>query len=86
MRQARLKPAERDTWHHCYNRLAGTAEERPLGDAEKEQFGSALFVRETMRRVRPAAEVEGQELTVAEAEGNDRAPLCCWKRLRVMLD
>jgi hypothetical protein len=23
MRQARLKPDYRDTWHHCYNRVAG---------------------------------------------------------------
>jgi hypothetical protein len=38
MRQARLKPDYRDTWHHCYNRVVGTCEDRPLGDAEKEQF------------------------------------------------
>ena len=38
MRQARLKPDYRDTWHHCYNRVVGTCEDRPLGDAEKEQL------------------------------------------------
>jgi hypothetical protein len=38
MRQARLKPDYRDTWHHCYNRVVGTREDRPLGNAEKEQF------------------------------------------------
>jgi REP element-mobilizing transposase RayT len=38
MRQARLKPDYRDTWHHCYNRVVGTCEDRPFGDAEKEQF------------------------------------------------
>jgi REP element-mobilizing transposase RayT len=38
MRQARLKPDYRDTWHHCYNRVAGTCEDRPFGDVEKEQF------------------------------------------------
>ena len=38
MRRARLKPDYRDTWHHCYNRTAGTSEDRPFGDPEKEQF------------------------------------------------
>ena len=38
MRHARLKPDYRDTWHHCYNRIVGTREDRPLGRAEKEQF------------------------------------------------
>jgi len=38
MRQARLKPDYRDTWHHGYNRIVGTREDRPLGDIEKEQF------------------------------------------------
>lgn len=38
MRQPRLKPDYQDTWHHCYNRIVGTREDRPLGDAEKEQF------------------------------------------------
>ena len=38
MRQPRLKPDYRDTWHHCYNRVVGTREDRPFGDAEKEQF------------------------------------------------
>ena len=38
MRQARLKPDYQDTWHHCYNRAAGTRDDRPFGDAEKEMF------------------------------------------------
>ena len=38
MRQARLKPDYRDTWHHCYNRVVGTREDLPFGEAEKEQF------------------------------------------------
>ena len=38
MRRARLKPDYRDTWHHCYNRTAGSSEDRPFGDVEKEQF------------------------------------------------
>ena len=38
MRQARLKPDDQDTWHHCYNRMVGTREDRPLGTVEKEQF------------------------------------------------
>ncbi len=38
MRQPRLKPHDRDTWHHCYNRVVGTHEDRSLSDADKEQF------------------------------------------------
>jgi len=38
MRQPRLKPSGQNTWHHCYNRLVGTHEDRPLSDADKEQF------------------------------------------------
>jgi REP element-mobilizing transposase RayT len=38
MRHARLKPEYRDTWHHCYNRTVGTSDDRPFGEAEKEQF------------------------------------------------
>ncbi len=38
MRHARLKPDYRDTWHHCYNHTVGTRSERPLDDADKEQF------------------------------------------------
>ena len=38
MRQPRLKPGYRDTWHHTYNHTVGTSEDRPLGDADKEQF------------------------------------------------
>ena len=32
-REARTLP---DTWHRCYNLTAGTSEDRPFGDAEKE--------------------------------------------------
>ncbi len=38
MRHARIKPDYEDTWHHCYNRAAGTRDDRPFGDAEKEVF------------------------------------------------
>ncbi len=38
MRHARLKPDYRDTWHHGYNHTVGTRSERPLDDADKEQF------------------------------------------------
>ncbi|MBM4154094.1 MAG: hypothetical protein FJ221_03595 [Lentisphaerae bacterium] len=43
MRHARLKPDWRDTWHHCYNHAVGTAEDRPFGPAEKEQFVRILM-------------------------------------------
>ena len=42
MRQPRLKPDYRDTWHHTYNHTVGTTEDRPLGDADKEQFVNIL--------------------------------------------
>lgn len=38
MRQPRIKPDQQDTWHHCYNRTAGTSHDRPFGEADKEQF------------------------------------------------
>ena len=38
MRHARLKPDYQDTWHHCYNRAAGTRDDRPFDDTEKEVF------------------------------------------------
>ena len=38
MRQPRIKMNDQDTWHHCYNRTAGTSSDRPFKDAEKEQF------------------------------------------------
>jgi len=38
MRSARIKIDYQDTWHHCYNRTAGTSLDRPFQDAEKEQF------------------------------------------------
>ncbi len=38
MRMSRIKPEHEDTWHHCYNRVVGTEQDRPLGNAEKEKF------------------------------------------------
>lgn len=38
MRHPRLKPDSQDTWHHCYNRFVGTSQDRPMSDADKEQF------------------------------------------------
>jgi REP element-mobilizing transposase RayT len=38
MRHARLKPAGRDTWHHCFNRAVGNRDDRPFADADKEQL------------------------------------------------
>ena len=38
MRLPRLKPDYQDTWHHCYNRTAGTRQDRPFDDADKEAF------------------------------------------------
>jgi len=55
MRHARLKPASQDTWHHCYNRAVGTREDRPLDDAEKEQFVRLLHRVSTLYAVRVAA-------------------------------
>jgi REP element-mobilizing transposase RayT len=38
MRHARIKPDHCSTWHHCYNRIAGTPQDLPFGEVEKEQF------------------------------------------------
>jgi REP element-mobilizing transposase RayT len=38
MRQARLKFDGQSAWYHCYNRVVGTAQDRPFGPLEKEQF------------------------------------------------
>ena len=38
MRLSRLKPDYQDSWHHCYNRVAGTRLDRPFDDADKEAF------------------------------------------------
>ena len=43
MRHARLKPDYQNSWHHCYNRTVGTCVDRPLDDAEKEQFVRILM-------------------------------------------
>ncbi len=42
MRQPRIKIDQHDTWHHCYNRTAGTSQDRPFADADKEQFTRIL--------------------------------------------
>ncbi|HMP34486.1 MAG TPA: transposase [Kiritimatiellia bacterium] len=38
MRTSRIKVDDTDTWYHCYNRTAGTSQDRPFRDADKEQF------------------------------------------------
>ena len=38
MRLRRLKPDYQDSWHHCFNRTAGTRLDRPFDDADKEAF------------------------------------------------
>lgn len=43
MRQARIKIDFQDTWHHCYNRIAGTSQDLPFHDAEKEKFVRILM-------------------------------------------
>ena len=37
-RTYRIKVDQEDTWYHCYNRTAGTSQDRPFDDADKEQF------------------------------------------------
>ena len=38
MRHPRLKPQGMNTFMHVYNRIAGSSDERPFGDAEKAEF------------------------------------------------
>jgi len=38
MRQPRIKPAAEDTFHHCFNRIAGQPGYWPFGRVEKQQF------------------------------------------------
>lgn len=38
MRHARITMDDQDTWHHCYNRIAGTSMDLPFQDTDKEQF------------------------------------------------
>jgi hypothetical protein len=33
-----LQPEYRDTWHHFPNRTAGAVADRPMDEADKEQF------------------------------------------------
>jgi len=42
MRQPRLKPADQDVFHHCYNRVAGDRYYLPFGDTEKAFFMNLL--------------------------------------------
>ena len=42
MRLPRLKPLDADTFHHCYNRVAGEPAYFPFGHVEKEQFTRIL--------------------------------------------
>lgn len=37
-RSYRIKIDQEDTWYHCYNRTAGTSEDRSFDDADKEKF------------------------------------------------
>ena len=55
MRINRIKPADEDTWHHCYNRIGGTSQDRPLGAAEKEQFIRILLHLSRFFCVQPVA-------------------------------
>ena len=47
-------------------------------------IGSELFVRETMRYVRPASLVTRHRLARAETLIAGELAVCCWRRLRVM--
>ena len=55
MRLPRLKPDYQDSWHHCYNRTAGTREDRPFDDADKEAFVRILHQVSMLYTVRVAA-------------------------------
>ena len=46
-------------------------------------IGSELFVRETMRRVRTAEEVERHRMAHSASGRAGGEPICCWRRLRV---
>jgi len=81
MRHARIKPDHEDTWHHCHNRAVGTRDGRPFGDAEKR-----LFVREAVRRARPAAAKPSHRLARSGPAPGAPEPLFCWRRLRPALE
>ena len=50
-------------------------------------IGSELFVRDTLRRCRPEAPADKHRLAHATVPDDPTLPaLCCWRRLRVMLD
>jgi putative transposase len=42
MREPRINPVDRDTWHHCYNHATCTAEDFPFGEVEREKFADIL--------------------------------------------
>jgi hypothetical protein len=49
-------------------------------------IGSELLVRDTMRRVRSESEVRRHRLARTAPLLPDALPICCWRRLRVMLN
>ena len=50
-------------------------------------IGSELFVRDTLRRCRPEAPADKHRLAQATVPDDPTLPaLCCWRRLRFMLD
>jgi hypothetical protein len=49
-------------------------------------IGSELFVRDTMRRVRSESDVRRHRLARTAPLLPDALPICCWRRLRVMLN
>jgi len=50
-------------------------------------IGSELFVRDTLRRCHPEAPADTHRLAHATVpDGSTLPALCCWRRLRVMLD
>ncbi|MBP7828869.1 MAG: hypothetical protein KA248_03010 [Kiritimatiellae bacterium] len=55
MRKTRIRRDSSDTWHHCFNRVAGSSLDRPLGDAEKEMFVRILIRVSKLYTVRVAA-------------------------------
>jgi hypothetical protein len=48
--------------------------------------GSELFVRDTMRRVRSESDVRSHRLARTAPLLPEALPICCWRRLRVMLN
>lgn len=55
MRMPRIKPDDHDTWHHCYNRIAGIPTDLPFGPVEKEYFIKLLHRLARFYSIRVAA-------------------------------